>query len=40
LSNSAADAIAYPSTMQAFDVESSTNAYGGMATNVVLGTNY
>mmetsp|Transcript_64311 Transcript_64311/g.130672 ORF Transcript_64311/g.130672 Transcript_64311/m.130672 type:complete len:925 (-) Transcript_64311:171-2945(-) len=35
LSNSAADAIAYPSTMQAFDVESSTNAYGGMATNVI-----
>eukprot|EP00435_Cladocopium_sp_Y103_P005069 s4220_g1.t1 len=35
LSNSAADAITYPSTMQAFDVESSTNAYGGMATNVI-----
>ena len=37
LSLRAAGEISYPSTMQAFIFESSTNAYGGMATNVQLG---
>eukprot|EP00438_Fugacium_kawagutii_P016175 Skav225027 [mRNA] locus=scaffold2061:83993:92817:+ [translate_table: standard] len=34
-SNAAADAIIYPTAMQAFTFESSTDAYGGMATNVI-----
>eukprot|EP00438_Fugacium_kawagutii_P016178 Skav225030 [mRNA] locus=scaffold2061:101525:104040:+ [translate_table: standard] len=37
LSLGAAGQIVYPSAMQAFEFESSTNAYGGMATNVHLG---
>lgn len=35
LSLRAAGEISYPSSMQAFIFESSTNAYGGMATNVI-----
>ena len=37
LSLNAANQIMYPTTMKAFEFESSTNAYGGMATNVPLG---
>ena len=37
LSLGAAGQIVYPSSMQPFVFESSTNAYGGMATNVRLG---
>ena len=36
LSRNAADAIVYPTTMQSFVVETSTNVIGGMATNVCL----
>ena len=39
LSLSAAGEIMYPTTMQSFTVESSTNAYGGMGVNVPLGKN-
>eukprot|EP00434_Breviolum_minutum_P010837 symbB.v1.2.009553.t1/scaffold604.1/size182248/11 len=35
LSLSAAGEIMYPTTMQSFTVESSTNAYGGMGVNVI-----
>lgn len=35
LSLNAANQIMYPTTMKAFEFESSTNAYGGMATNVI-----
>ena len=37
LSLNAANQIMYPTTLKAFEFESSTNAYGGMATNVPLG---
>ena len=36
LSRNAADAIVYPTAMQSFTVETSTNVIGGMATNVCL----